>query len=55
MIICHCHNVTDKQIREIVKKGAKSLKEVGCACEACTECKGCAKAVREIIDEECKK
>lgn len=28
-IVCHCHNISQEQIVEAVKKGAKTVEEVG--------------------------
>lgn len=55
MIICHCHKVTDKDIRKNIKDGARSLKDISCICQACTDCKGCAKAIQCILKEELSK
>ena len=51
MIICHCHRVTDKDILKLVEEGSETLKDIQCGCKACTECKGCKKAVLDILIE----
>lgn len=52
MIVCHCHVITDKEIRNNIKNGATSVEDIGCACKACTACGGCKKTVLEILEEE---
>jgi bacterioferritin-associated ferredoxin len=52
MIICHCHGVTDREIRRAVRDGARSLRMIGSACGAGSGCGGCQEAVQEILDGE---
>ena len=52
MIICHCKSVTDRAIRQAVRDGARSAKQVFEACSAGRTCGGCAPAICEIIETE---
>ena len=51
MIVCHCHQVTERQIRFLVRGGCDSLNEIGRACGAGTGCGGCLPLVCEIAVE----
>ena len=52
MIVCHCHGVTDREIRSIVQDGAKSCADVAACCGASSGCGGCEALVAEIIHGE---
>jgi bacterioferritin-associated ferredoxin len=52
MIVCHCHAVTDRAIRRVVREGACSLREVALASRAGRMCGGCRPAVKKLIEEE---
>ena len=52
MIVCHCRGLTEPEIREVVREGARSRRAVARACGASDGCGGCAEAVRAIIAEE---
>ena len=52
MIVCHCHAVNDRTIREAVREGASSYRKVALACNAGRVCGGCRPAVLQVIDEE---
>lgn len=52
MLVCHCYGVSDKRIRELVRQGARSGRDVARACGAGTGCGGCRLLVREILDAE---
>lgn len=52
MIVCHCHGVTDREIRACVQNGARTLDEVGDHCGASTGCGGCASLVAEVVQGE---
>lgn len=49
MIVCHCHGVTDREIRACVQNGARTPDDVGDHCGASTGCGGCAELVEEIV------
>ena len=52
MIVCHCKAVTDRAIRDAIRRGAQSPREVGIACDAGRQCGGCMPLVRELIATE---
>ena len=52
MIVCHCQAVCDRSIRDAVRSGASSVRQVGRACEAGRRCGGCQPVIREIIASE---
>lgn len=52
MIVCHCHGVTDREIRACVQNGACSPDDVGDHCGASTGCGGCRSLVAEIVQGE---
>lgn len=50
MLVCHCHALTDRDIRRAVRaNGACSVAEVGDCCGAATGCGGCHDVVAEIV------
>ncbi|HET7538706.1 MAG TPA: (2Fe-2S)-binding protein [Polyangiaceae bacterium] len=50
MLVCHCHALTDRDIRRTVRTtGACSVAEVGDHCGAATGCGGCFEAVADIV------
>jgi bacterioferritin-associated ferredoxin len=52
MIVCHCHGVTDRQIRACIQNGACSPDDVAEHCGASTGCGGCSQLVAEIVHGE---
>lgn len=50
MLICHCHQVTDKTILRCAAEGARTVAQVGRRCGAGTCCGGCVSAVREVLE-----
>jgi len=53
MLVCHCHALTDRDIRRAVRTtGACSVDEVGDHCGAATGCGGCYEVVAEIVSCE---
>jgi len=52
MLVCHCHSVTDRTIRDAVRAGADDANAVGSACGAGTGCGGCRKLVECIVEAE---
>lgn len=53
MLVCHCHALTDRDIRRAVRTtGACSVAEVGDHCGAATGCGGCYEVVDEIVASE---
>ena len=52
MLVCHCKQVSDRQIRDAVRAGARTRGDVARACAAGTRCGGCVPAVEEIVARE---
>ena len=53
MLVCHCHALTDRDIRRAVRAGgACNVAEVGDHCGAATGCGGCHDLVAEIVQHE---
>ncbi len=49
MLVCICKAVSDRKIREEVRRGARSLMQVRQACNAGTDCGSCTRQIRQII------
>jgi bacterioferritin-associated ferredoxin len=52
LLVCHCMKVCDRTIRECVERGARSVEEVGRACQAGTGCGGCQPTIRALVAGE---
>jgi bacterioferritin-associated ferredoxin len=52
MIVCHCHGITDREIRASVHDGARTCADVADACGAGSGCGGCSSLVAEIVAGE---
>jgi bacterioferritin-associated ferredoxin len=53
MIVCVCHRVNEKEIRNVASEfELKSLEELQTAIEICQTCRKCEHCVRSILDEE---
>ena len=49
MLVCHCHQVSDRTIRACIRAGAETVAQVGERCRAGTSCGGCRPTVKELI------
>lgn len=56
MIVCVCHNVSDRKIRAAVDEGLSTMRELRSDMQVgtcCGKCHGCAKEVlRKCLDEK---
>jgi bacterioferritin-associated ferredoxin len=52
MLVCHCKQVSDHQIRDAIRAGARTRVEIAQVCAAGTRCGGCRSAVEEIVAHE---
>jgi bacterioferritin-associated ferredoxin len=52
LIVCHCQGVSDRSIRQAVREGARSLRQVARVCRAGRICGGCHPVICEIISSE---
>ena len=50
MIICHCHAVSDRELREAAGRG-ETCADVARSCRAGSACHGCLPAVQQILRE----
>jgi bacterioferritin-associated ferredoxin len=50
MYICVCHAISDRQIREVVDRGANSLQEVQCHLPVAACCGSCEDSARDVIE-----
>ena len=51
MIICLCHGINDRQVRDVMQSGAKTLGEISKACRAGSDCGTCCTTIRSIMQE----
>lgn len=54
MIVCHCHALTDRDIRAAAREGARSCDEIKRVCHAGGECGGCVPRIQMILQGECR-
>lgn len=53
MYVCVCHAISDRQIREVVDRGAASLDEVQAHLPVASCCGSCEDTARELIESRC--
>jgi bacterioferritin-associated ferredoxin len=51
MYVCVCNAVSDRQIREVVDQGARSLFEVQCQLPVGACCGRCEDTAKEVVSE----
>jgi bacterioferritin-associated ferredoxin len=51
MRVCHCHDVSDREIRHLAMEGVAHVDEVGEYCGAGTRCGGCRPEVERLVRE----
>ena len=52
MRVCHCHGITDREIRSCVRAGAACVEAIGQACGAGASCGGCKPLVAWVVEKE---
>lgn len=52
MYICLCHAVTDRDLREAVRDGARNIQDLSYRTGCGTQCGSCVQQTREILDGE---
>jgi bacterioferritin-associated ferredoxin len=52
LLVCHCRKVCDRTIRECIDRGARSVEDVGQACQAGTACGGCLPTIGALVAGE---
>jgi bacterioferritin-associated ferredoxin len=55
MYVCLCHSISDRQIREVVDRGAASLDEVQAHLPVASCCGCCEDTAREVIESHCER
>ena len=51
MIVCVCEGVSDREIREAIDNGSKTLQEIGRSCRAGTDCATCCMTIRQMLND----
>lgn len=51
MRVCHCHDVSDREIRHLAMEGVADVDQVGAYCGAGTRCGGCRPEVERLVGE----
>lgn len=49
MYICICNDVTDRQIREAVDQGARTMRDLNRELEVASQCGKCACAAKQVL------
>lgn len=52
MLVCHCKVVNDRTVREAIRSGARTPRQVALACNAGRRCGGCRPLICELIAAE---
>ncbi|MCA9730331.1 MAG: (2Fe-2S)-binding protein [Candidatus Eisenbacteria bacterium] len=52
MWICLCKSVTDRQVREAIEAGARTLEDLMRLTDAGTDCRDCLEALRAMLAQE---
>jgi bacterioferritin-associated ferredoxin len=52
LLVCHCHRICDRTIRESILEGARSIAEIGASCRAGTGCGGCRPAIAGLLRDQ---
>jgi bacterioferritin-associated ferredoxin len=52
VLLCQCNTIFEHEVIACVRRGARSVDEVGDACEAGTGCGSCRGAIKTILEEE---
>ncbi len=52
MVVCHCHVVSDKALRDEIASGAFDADDLAERCGAGSRCGGCIPVVEAIVAEE---
>jgi bacterioferritin-associated ferredoxin len=52
MVVCHCHVVSDRELRAEIASGALDATDLAMRCGAGSRCGGCGPVVEAILAEE---
>ncbi len=50
--VCFCHNRSCRELKEAIRAGARTLKDVQDETQASTGCGGCEYEVRDLLEDE---
>lgn len=51
MYVCVCNAVTDRQIRQAIESGARSMRDLRQQLGVCSDCGKCGPCARELLSE----
>ncbi|MEM8496879.1 MAG: (2Fe-2S)-binding protein [Pseudomonadota bacterium] len=51
MIICVCNNISDRQIREVISRGACSMAELQAELSVSSQCGTCFESAEQVLYE----
>jgi Bacterioferritin-associated ferredoxin len=51
MYVCICHAVTDRQIRQAVDEGVRTMRELRQRFGLCSRCGKCGPCAKEVLSE----
>jgi bacterioferritin-associated ferredoxin len=51
MIVCHCHALSDRDIRHVIRRGARTFARIVEECGAGGRCGGCRPSVEGLLDQ----
>jgi bacterioferritin-associated ferredoxin len=49
MLVCVCRGISDREVRDVLARGATTLREVGRACGAGADCGSCRDLIRTML------
>jgi bacterioferritin-associated ferredoxin len=52
MYVCICNHVREREVRAVIRAGARTEEAVGDACGAGTGCGSCLDRICDLIEEE---
>ncbi len=51
MLVCHCKAISEEDVRQAVRQGARTRRQVARSCGAGSRCGGCVPVIDEILSE----
>jgi bacterioferritin-associated ferredoxin len=52
VLLCQCNSIFEHEVLLEIRKGARSVDEVGDACDAGTGCGSCRGTIKTLLEEE---
>ncbi|TPV96709.1 MAG: (2Fe-2S)-binding protein [Myxococcales bacterium FL481] len=50
-LLCKCSQVSEQQVRQAIRRGARSISQIGEACDAGTGCQSCHPSLTALLRE----